>query len=267
MSILAVVGVTGFVVFLVRSGNADSIPSITAFQAADMGSRAVIKGMNQLGSSDAISHLDGNCHNGILSGENSSGEYQVSFQSTSGQQMGCSDKLGDVASIETAGIFGSEKRIVRRVVQSASAGPADGSNSYVTTGSESQYKSGALGIGGLLKAYAGISASGARITDVASPISASDVATKAYVDAANTTSGGGSSCTGVVSGGCYVKRNSITGGSIQSTWGRGCKAAYSSAGDCAGAADASHSCGETYSVTESQGSAVYTRSYCLCASL
>lgn len=257
--VLAVAAASGGAVFLVRQGSADSVPGFTAFQAADMGSRAIIEEMKSAGESDAITRLGGNCKSGVISGKNSSGEYQVAFRDSSDRLMSCSESIGDVASIETTGIFGTEKRIVRSVL--AQSTPAADSNAYVTTGSESQYKQGALGIGGLLKAYSGMNANGKRVTNVAAPTSSSDAATKAYVDAA----GGSGSCGGAVSGGCYVKRNSITGGSIQSTWGQGCKATYSSAEDCAGAADASHECGETYSVTESQGSAIYTRSYCLCA--
>ncbi|QQR77613.1 MAG: hypothetical protein IPJ67_00460 [Candidatus Moraniibacteriota bacterium] len=257
--VLAVLVVSGGVVFLVRRGNADSVPGFTAFQAADMGSRAVIEEMKNLSEGDAITRLNGICEDGIISGKNSSGEYQVVFRDSSDQPMGCSESLGDVASIETTGIFGTEKRIVRSVL--AQSTPAVDSNVYVTTGSESQYKKGALGIGGLLKAYSGINASGNRVTNVAAPASSSDVATKGYVDAA----GGGGSCSGGVSGGCTGSFGSLTGGSIQSVWGKGCKAVYASAVNCSGAADASYECGEVYSTDDIQGSASYRTFYCLCA--
>lgn len=256
--VLAVLVVSGGVVFLVRQGNADSVPGFTAFQAADMGSRAVIEEMKNLREGDAITRLNGVCKDGIISGRNSSGEYQVAFHDSSDQLMSCSESLGNVASIETTGIFGTEKRIVRSVL--AQSTPAADSNAYVTTGSESQYKKGALGIGGLLKAYSGVNANGNRVTNVAAPTSSSDAATKGYVDAA-----GGGSCGGGVTGGCTGKYGSLTGGNIESAWGKGCKAVYASAVNCAGAADSSHECGEVYSTSQIQGSASYTNFYCLCA--
>lgn len=257
--VLAVAAASGGAVFLVRQGSADSVPGFTAFQAADMGSRAIIEEMKSAGESDAITRLGGNCKSGVISGKNSSGEYQVAFRDSSDRLMSCSESIGDVASIETTGIFGTEKRIVRSVL--AQSTPAVDSNAYVTTGSESQYKQGALGIGGLLKAYSGMNANGKRVTNVAAPTSSNDAATKAYVDAAG---GGGGSCGGVT-GGCTGKYGSLIGGTIQSVWGKGCKAVYASAVDCAGAADASYECGEVYSMSEAQGSAGFRTFYCLCA--
>ncbi|MGB2791162.1 MAG: hypothetical protein WBC29_01265 [Candidatus Moraniibacteriota bacterium] len=258
--VLAVLVVSGGVVFLVRRGNADSVPGFTAFQAADMGSRAVIEEMKNLSEGDAITRLNGICEDGIISGKNSSGEYQVAFHDSSDQPMGCSESLGDVASIEATGIFGTEKRIIRSVLAQGTS-TTDTNNNYVTTGSEPQHKKGALGIGGLLKAYSGINVNGKRVTNVAAPTSSSDVATKGYVDAA----GGGGSCSGGVSGGCTGSFGSLTGGSIQSVWGKGCKAVYASAVNCSGAADASYECGEVYSTGDIQGSASYRTFYCLCA--
>ncbi|MFZ1735319.1 MAG: hypothetical protein WAU31_00025 [Candidatus Moraniibacteriota bacterium] len=260
--VLAVLVVSGGVVFLVRRGNADSVPGFTAFQAADMGSRAVIEEMKNLSEGDAITRLNGICEDGIISGKNSSGEYQVAFHDSSDQPMGCSESLGDVASIEATGIFGTEKRIIRSVLAQGTS-TTDTNNNYVTTGSEPQHKKGALGIGGLLKAYSGINVNGKRVTNVAAPTSSSDVATKGYVDAAG--GSGGSSCSGGVSGGCHVKYGSLIGGSIESVWGKGCKAVYAAAVDCAGAADSSYECGEVYTTNQVQGSASFTNSYCLCA--
>lgn len=256
--VLAAAAVSGGAVFLVRQGSADSVPGFTAFQAADMGSRAVLEKMKDSSESDALSRLGGNCKDGVISGKNSSGEYQVAFRDSSDHLMSCSESIGDVASIETTGIFGTEKRIVRSVL--AQGTPTADSNAYVTTGSESQYKKGALGIGGLLKAYSGVNANGNRVTNVAAPTSSSDAATKAYVDAA----GSGGSCGGVT-GGCTGKYGSLIGGTIQSVWGKGCKAVYASAVDCAGAADSSYECGEVYSTGEVQGSATFRTFYCLCA--
>ena len=61
----------GGAVFLVQRGRADSLPGITAFQAADMGSRAVLEEMKRIGKG-AISRLSGGCSNGSIKGKNSS---------------------------------------------------------------------------------------------------------------------------------------------------------------------------------------------------
>lgn len=72
--------------------------------------------------------------------------------------------------------------------------PPDGNTaSPINTSSDSQYTSGALGIGGLLVAYSGIDVNSKRITSLATPIASTDAASKAYVDAAS--SGGGQAST------------------------------------------------------------------------
>ena len=180
MVVLAVAFVSGGAVFLVQRGNAESVPGITAFQAADTGSRTVLEEMKRLDAGDPIARLGGNCSGGALSGENASGKYRVIFRDGSDRPMECSETVGKVAAVETTGIFGNEKRIVRVAVAEATA--VDDANNYLTTGSESQYKKGALGIGGILKTYLGINANNQRITDLASPENSSDAATKAYVD-------------------------------------------------------------------------------------
>lgn len=57
-----------------------------------------------------------------------------------------------------------------------------------------QYKVGAIGFGGLVKAYLGIDANGQRITNVATPIAGTDAVNKDYVNAA--AGGGGGGATG-----------------------------------------------------------------------
>ena len=259
--------VSGGAVFLVQRGRADSLPGIMAFQAADMGSRAVLEEMKSIGKG-TISRLSGGCSNGSIKGKNSSGTYQITFRDIADRQMSCSENLEDVAAIETTGFFAPEKRIVRAtLVQTASAE----SNDYVTTGTESQVKKGALGIGGLLKAYLGINANSQRITNVAAPTESSDAATKAYVDAAGGSGGSG----GGASGGCEVQRidkknsNSFAGPSgydCQTTEthsvktivaGQGCKE-YNETSDkqltadysCASVSQSGYSCIEMYSRTK-----------------
>ncbi len=210
---LAIAVVSGGAVFLVQRGRADSLPGITAFQAADMGSRAVLEEMKRIGKG-AISRLSGGCSNGSIKGKNSSGTYQVTFHDIADQPMDCSENLEDVAAIETTGFFAPEKRIVRAVLAQATS---TGSNDYVTTGAESQVKKGALGIGGLFKAYSGINTNNQRITNVAAPTEASDAATKAYVDAAG--GSGSGSCSGGVTGG--YRQTSSSGGYDCTTWGAG----------------------------------------------
>ncbi len=282
--------VSGGAVFLVQRGRADSLPGIMAFQAADMGSRAVLEEMKSIGKG-AISRLSGGCNNGSIKGKNSSGTYQITFRDIADRQMSCSENLEDVAAIETTGFFAPEKRIVRAtLVQTASAE----SNDYVTTGTESQVKKGALGIGGLLKAYLGINANSQRITNVAAPTESSDAATKAYVDAA----GGGGSSGGGISGGCDVQKvdwlNSYYGcgqgkpcGCLKTenhsvktvVAGQGCKE-YNETADseltadysCASVSKSGYSCIEMYSKTnESTSEGCGMKSYskkntwgCLC---
>ncbi len=53
-----------------------------------------------------------------------------------------------------------------------------------------QYKEGAIGFGGLVKAYFGIDANGQRITNVATPIAGTDAVNKDYVNAASGSGGG-----------------------------------------------------------------------------
>lgn len=53
-----------------------------------------------------------------------------------------------------------------------------------------QYKVGAIGFGGLVKAYLGIDANGQRITNVATPIAGTDAVNKDYVNAASGSGGG-----------------------------------------------------------------------------
>ncbi len=230
MVVLAVAFVSGGAVFLVERGNAESVPGITAFQAADTGSRTVLEEMKRLDAGDPIARLGGNCSGGTLSGENASGKYRVVFRDGSDRPMECSETVGKVAAVETTGIFGNEKRIVRVAV--AEATQIDDANNYLTTGSESQYKKGALGIGGILKTYLGINANNQRITDLASPENSSDAATKAYVDNAIARIGGGDggdgSGDGAPSGSCRyegIRTDAAPGGfgSITFREGSGCK--------------------------------------------
>lgn len=228
MFVLSIAFVSGGAVFLVQRGKADSITGSAAFQAADMGSRLVLENMKRLNKNDAIAKLSGQCSDGTLSGENSSGEYRVMFRDSNDRPMECSERIEDVAAIETTGIFGSEKRVVRVALAQSTTSTGDSTN-YVTTGSESQYKKGALGIGGLLKAYLGINANDQRITNVASPVNSSDAATKAYVDAQGGGNGGGGSGGGggcTPSGACRyggIRTDAASFGAITMREGTGCK--------------------------------------------
>ena len=202
MFALAVAFVSGGAVFLVQRGSAESLSGATAFQTADMGAKSVRDEMKKLDKGDPIARLGGRCDDGVISGENSSGNYMATFRDDSGRPMECSETIGKISAVEVTGIFGSEKRIIRVAVAEATA--IDDANNYLTTGAESQYKKGALGIGGLLKAYLGINASAQRITNVASPEDSNDAVTKAYVDnaiARVSGSGGGGGGSGSGGGG------------------------------------------------------------------
>jgi len=237
LSLLLLLIAGGFL-FMMGKSSADSVPGITAFQAADTGAQSVLGEMKRLDSNSAISRLSGTCSDGVISGESYSGKYSIVFRNSSERPLGCSEKIGEVAVIEATGSFLSERRIVR--VATAQSDPNSGSdtNSYLTTGKESQYKQGALGIGGLLKAYLGIHAGGKRVTNVASPEESTDAATKAYVDSAIARvsgggsggggGGGGGGGSGSPSGSCQysgIKTDAAPGGigEIKFRDGSGCR--------------------------------------------
>lgn len=238
MFALAVAFVSGGAVFLVQRGSAESLSGATAFQAADMGAKSVRDEMKKLDGGDPIARLGGSCDDGVISGKNSSGNYLVTFRDGSGRPMECSETIGKISAVEVTGIFGSEKRVIRVAVAEATV--IDNANNYLTTGSESQYKKGALGIGGLLKAYLGINANAQRITNVASPVESSDAATKSYVDGANVSSAG--AIIGMTGG--YVT-TTVSDGRFTScsAWGKG-------GANCR--AETGYSCGQTGG-TESAG--------------
>lgn len=253
MLVLSIAFVSGGAVFLVQQGKADSITGSVAFQAADMGSRSVLEDMKRLDKNDTLAKLSGKCSDGTLLGENSSGEYRVMFRDSNDRPMECSERIEEVAAVETTGISGSEKRVVRVALAQSTTSTGDSTN-YVTTGSESQYKKGALGIGGLLKAYFGINANDQRITNVASPVNSSDAATKAYVDAQGGSGGSGSgsgsgsvSCSGGVTGGCSAD-SQAWGIAVSGRWGQGCTASNSVSSGGSVAADG-YECGAVYSVS------------------
>lgn len=97
---------------------------------------------------------------------------------------------------------------------------------YVTTGPESQVKSGALGIMGAFKAYLGIDVNGKQVTHVGTPTDSSDAATKDYVDQAIARASGGgggeSSCFGPTGGFTKSPTNlGGGGGNCSNVWGVG----------------------------------------------
>ncbi len=123
---------------------------------------------------------------------------------------------------------------------------------YVTTGPESQVKSGALGIMGAFKAYLGIDVNGKPVTHVGTPTDSSDAATKDYVDQAIARASGGDGGSGGggdgLTGGCSISR----GGKRQMqqiNWGSGCKVPVSDFAaqpqSCTEAADSGYECGAT----------------------
>ncbi|MDD5084094.1 MAG: hypothetical protein PHT88_04190 [Candidatus Moranbacteria bacterium] len=101
--------------------------------------------------------------------------------------------------------------------------PAPGGNigGPINTSAFAQYKSGALGIGGLLKAYTGIDTgkydgSGNlvgqnKITNVGTPVNGTDAVNKDYVDAASGSGGGNIQCTSGSTGPLISCVNTVTG--------------------------------------------------------
>jgi hypothetical protein len=71
------------------------------------------------------------------------------------------------------------------------APPSGNASTSVNIGPVAQYKVGALGVGGVLSAYATINMNNTRITNLPEPIANSDAANKAYVDAKIVGSSGG----------------------------------------------------------------------------
>lgn len=65
-----------------------------------------------------------------------------------------------------------------------SSPPSNNTAAPLNTSANSQYKVGALGVGGLLKAYLGIDANDQIISNVATPVDGKDAVNKDYVDAA-----------------------------------------------------------------------------------
>jgi hypothetical protein len=75
----------------------------------------------------------------------------------------------------------------------------------VTTSAIAQYKAGAIGFGGLVKAYLGIDANNNRIVNVATPVDGKDAVNKDYIDA--NAGGGPGSTAGWCSEDIFVSSN------------------------------------------------------------
>lgn len=98
--------------------------SINAFQIADSGSQAVVKGLKEATGSKLGDVPGVTCSGGdaIASKEGFlGGDYKVIFQDSDGKTLKCTDSISDVASVKSVGTYGDTARAVQVAVAAGGA--------------------------------------------------------------------------------------------------------------------------------------------------